>query len=306
VVLLSAHTTQSVFFMNIGFMFVALGLMGFFFSTASIGFAKAVNTRLTEVRNKNLIIEARQKQMEENMALARAIQRNVLPGDRAPGGGIEFSALYLPADQLGGDLYDFIEFPGSGKTGVFISDVSGHGVPAALIVGMVKILLNTAGGIKSSPSAVLSYINSHLRGLTVKRFITVFYGIFDRETRTFTYARAAHNYPLLLRKSLPAPVPLKSRGPVLGIFENVTIEERSIILEEGDKIIFYTDGLTEARDVKGRYFEERLARLLEESRDTDVKSLVAKIAANLADFMGKDGKIADDVCLVGMEILRKP
>ena len=290
-------------YMNLFFIFAALANMGLYYSKASVGFAKALNLRLSEVNQKNRIIENRQKQMEDDLALAMNIQMNILPAKVPVSTDLAFSTAYLPAEKLGGDIFDFIRFPDGHRTGIFISDISGHGVPAALIVSMIKILVSTAGETASSPASLLEYINRQVRGLTADHFVTVFYGIYDNRDRSFKYARAAHNYPYLLRTDGSRPGQLKSRGPLLGIFEKVSCEEKTVSLGPGDKIILYTDGLTEATDTNGEYFEGKLERLLEEESGKPIKALADSITSELKRFLG-DRTPVDDICLVGMEVLR--
>lgn len=240
------------------------------------------------------------EQMEGELSMAQELQSRFIPQSHPQLTSARFHSIYQPMREIGGDLYDFITLDYGNKTGIFISDVSGHGVPAALITSMVKSLLTTARWNNVFPSSMLSYINRHLYGQTRGNFLTAFYAIYDEPSKTLEYARAGHNYPWLIRYG--EIIELKGKGKMLGILEEIEFEEKQLILEPGDILLFYTDGLTEAINKKGEMFENQLRRLVLEYDQEGIHKLLEKIYRELVAFVQGD-QFEDDVCFVGMEIL---
>ena len=147
----------------------------------NINLEKKVIERTDELKEKNDIIQ-------KELILAGNIYKNLIPSSFPEIEDIEFSSIFLPMDELGGDFYDFIKFKEQNLVGIFISDVSGHGVPAALISSMVKTLINTAHKESLSPSKFLTYIDNKIYGQTVGNFITAFYGVYDGNKKTLRYS----------------------------------------------------------------------------------------------------------------------
>lgn len=184
--------------------------------------------------------------------------------------------------------------------GIFISDVSGHGVAAALITSMLKTLIETSGKYKLSPSSLLQFINEKLSGLTGGNFLTAFYGIYNHESRSLTFSRAGHTYPLLIRHG--KIIEIQSPGKILAMNKEMAFEEACIKLQKGDRVIFYTDGLTEAINAQGVMFEEKLSGILLQNPEESIESLISRVHLELSAFM-EDRDFEDDVCVVGLEIL---
>jgi len=254
-------------------------------------FREFISSKVIALQNQELTLE---------LDLARAVQNNLSPSEFPDVDGVSIDSVYLPMVGIGGDLYDIIEFKEPNLIGIFISDVSGHGVPAALIASMIKTLINTAGSNKLEPGKLLSYINEKLIGETNQHFVTAFYGIYDTETGCFRYARGGHNYPYLVRES--EIIELKSTGKFLAFFHGLIFEEKEIQLHRGDKILFYTDGLVEAKGFDDTMFEETLVpELLTRYRLMNNEDYISKIFEKLVEFT-RDSAFEDDVCIVSMEI----
>jgi len=255
---------------------------------------RSLKAKIDELESKNRLID-----ME--LDIARTIQNNLIPASMPEFPGVELCSIYKPMDQVGGDLFDFITFHEENKIGIFISDVSGHGVPAALIASMVKTLCTTAGEARNSSSGFLQFINNGLVGLSGDNFLTAFYGIYDSFSQVFSYSRCGHCFPLLLREG--GIWEIKSSGTIMGIMNDIQIEEREIKLEKGDKIIFYTDGLTEASDSRKIQFEEIMVqKVIPEISHLPVADLLERLYKSMFDFAGGIPP-DDDVCIVGMEIV---
>lgn len=255
---------------------------------------RTLKMKIEELESKNRLIES-------ELEIARTIQNNLIPSEMPDFKGLLFASIYKPMDQVGGDLFDFITFHENNKIGIFISDVSGHGVPAALITSMVKTLSTTAGRERNSSSGFLKFINNGLIGLAGDNFLTAFYCIYDSIENKMTYSRCGHCYPLLLRQG--DIVQLKSSGTVMGIRKDIPVEEKEITLEKGDKIIFYTDGLTEASDSRNIEFEDTMFnKVIPEISGLGITDLLSSLYAGMLDYTGGN-QPDDDICIVGMEVL---
>lgn len=255
---------------------------------------RALKTKIDELESKNRLIDL-------ELDIARTIQNNLIPDSMPEFPGVDFYSIYKPMDQVGGDLFDFINFHEENKIGIIISDVSGHGVPAALITSMVKTLCITAGEARNSSSGFLQFINNGLVGLSGDNFLTAFYGIYDSFSQIFTYSRCGHCFPLLLRRGEVSEI--KSSGTIMGIMHDIPIEKREIKLEKGDKIIFYTDGLTEAADSRKIQFEDIMVqRVIPEISHLPIADLLERLYQSMFDFAGGIPQ-DDDICIVGMEVV---
>ncbi|HCL56658.1 MAG TPA: hypothetical protein DHW82_06575 [Spirochaetia bacterium] len=252
-----------------------------------------------ELKKHTAIVETRNSILQQEMKLARQIQLKLIPQTSPESETVSFSSLYKPMDEIGGHLYDFIQFRETVQIGIFISDVSGHGIPAALITSMVKSLIQASGSFKNHPSQLLTFINDKVTGQISENFLTAFYGIYDEKTKVLTYARASHNYPFLIRGN--EITFLKSKGFMLGMRPNITFQESSVELQSGDKVLFYTDGLTEAMNQEGQEFSEIINDYLLEYKDLPIEDFVNNIYGKLIEYTGTEN-FEDDVCMVGMEV----
>ena len=245
-------------------------------------------------------VEMQNKILSNELSLARSVHVNLLPARTPELQGIRLSTIYLPMIEIGGDLYDYMHFKDSGTHGIFICDVSGHGVSAALISSMVKAHLNTVTSINPSPAHVLNYLNEKLIGQTSGHFVTAFFCIYDPAGRSLTFARGGHSYPLLMRNN--EITELTSSGGFIGIMKNRSFQEISIKLEPRDRLVFYTDGLVEARNPYGEmYGEPRLVECLMKHSLISIESFIWKIFDSVIIFQaGKN--FDDDVCLICMDI----
>ncbi len=243
-------------------------------------------------------LEKQNENIMNELELAKNIQNNLLPKTCPFIPHLQLHAIYKPMILLGGDFYDYIFFKQNKKLGIFLCDVSGHGVSAALIASMVKALLNTSRQ-RFSPANLLLYINSHLIGQTSDNFVTAFYGIYDPEELTFTYARAGHCAPYLLRdKSITR---LNSKGSLLAVRPNITIEEETITLRNKDKLFLFTDGLTETTNYENLMFETQLPHILFENENKNIVQFVENIFKKLVAY-NKSRYFEDDICIIGVEI----
>ena len=238
--------------------------------------------------------------LSKDLEFARKIQSNLIPA-RYPGkGSASFHSVYHPMIAVGGDLFDVISFEEDRQIGVFICDVSGHGVGAALIACMVKTLPLGSANRKMNPAEMCSYINGKLLGQTDDNFITAFYGIFDTETKMFRYTRCGHPYPLLLRRG--ETIELRGKGSVIGVLRNAAFHDNEVQLESGDRLFFFTDGVLESANAdRVEFGDDKLKEILAQNSGTTLPATVDRVFAALNEFHGSD-VFEDDVAVLGMEI----
>jgi serine phosphatase RsbU (regulator of sigma subunit)/PAS domain-containing protein len=205
--------------------------------------------------------EIKRQRMEQELAVARQIQLSFLPEACPVVPGWDIAACYQAARLVGGDFYDFFELPGEpGHLGIVIADVADKGVPAALYMALSRTMIRTTALSGRSPAAALMRANElMLKDSQADLFVSAFYATLDVPNGRLTYANAGHNWPLWLHVASGESQELAARGIVLGIFENIELEEREIEVTPGDFLTFYTDGVTEAMNAEDELFgEERL------------------------------------------------
>ncbi len=198
---------------------------------------------------------AQKERMERELELAREVQQAVLPRTFPKIPGYHFAARNQPARQVGGDFYDVIDL-GAGRFGLVVADVSDKGMPAAVYMALARSLIVAEARRDESPVAVLRSVNDLLRELgRARMFVTVFYGIVDGPARTMVYARAGHDRPLLLRG--PETLELRGDGMILGFLgsEQLHLTEETLEFDRGDRLLLYTDGLTDTTSPAGARFD---------------------------------------------------
>lgn len=261
---------------------------------------KNIEQLLAELKEKYGIIEDQNDTMRHDLQLARSIQHSIIPVPPGDIDGLEIASIYYPMHEVGGDFYDFIYFKEPGKIGVFISDVSGHGVSAALITSMLKALINTAGMERTTTDGLLAYLNTNLSGQTNDNFITAIYAIFDTRKKTLTFSRAGHP-PLIWIRGDKIEF-ISGKGGLLAIRGDAAFEVREISLNPGDKVLLVTDGLLEASGIAGGTFEESgLRKAVYTHRSLHVKEFIAELFADLMKFHGSS-LFEDDICVVGFDV----
>src|SRR5215212_8369682 len=199
--------------------------------------------------------EAQERQrLEQELQVARLIQQTLLPKSAPKIEGYQIAAYYQPAREVGGDFYDFFEL-GDGHLGLVVGDVSGKGMPAALVMASTRSVLRTVsqrGGV--APEELLAEANEILYpDNPPNMFVTCFYGVLDLKRGTFTFANAGHDLPYLRRRSGECEE-LRAKGMPLGLMPDMSYEQKETILQAGEAALLYSDGLVEAHDPKGEMF----------------------------------------------------
>ena len=271
------------------------------FAPAELALAQAFADQAALAIQRAALIDARlrQERLERELDLAREVQQSVLPRVFPLAAGYSFAACNQPARSVGGDMYD-VFWAGPGQIGLVIADVSGKGMPAALYMALTRSLLLAEARRERSPRAVLLSVNQLLRELgDPHMFVTVFYGLLEAASGRLTYARAGHDYPLLLRDGVAAP--LGGQGIVLGCFDSdeITLSEEQIVLRSGDRLALYTDGLTDVFGSGGeRFGPERLAELFCAHAGRGPAELCDESFAALAAYQGEAEQFDDMTLLV--------
>jgi sigma-B regulation protein RsbU (phosphoserine phosphatase) len=252
-------------------------------------------------RLRNLLEEEVSRQrMEEELKIGRDIQLSLLPKDLPEVPGWEFASFYRAAREVGGDLYDFIQIPDDpDNLAVVIADVTGKGVPAALFMAFGRTAIRAEVMNGRQPADTLRRTNRMILLDTQSPLLmSAFLASFNLKSGTMTYACAGHDRPLWVSAKENDVSIIDGKGIVLGVFEGVTIEEKVIEIDSGDFVIFYTDGVTEARQEDYEFFElERLIQTVGSTRCGSAQEMVDAIVRAVEEFTG-DTPQADDLTLV--------
>ena len=261
---------------------------------------QVVDARTRELRSANDHLMARDAEINHYMKAAAKLQKRlVLPQEPPDWPEIAWGVHYAPLEPLGGDFYDFAQ-PDPDHLGVLIADASGHGLSAALVAVVARLAFAEAARRSARPGEVLAAMNARLQGMADERFVTAFYGVFDRAARTFTYANAGHPFPY--RFSGGRVDPLTARGFLLGVTPDERYVEKTIPLAPGDRLVFFTDGVADCRDERGETFgTERIRDSLVRFAGRPAAGEIDGILDVLKQFRGTARPI-DDMTLVAAEI----
>jgi len=233
-----------------------------------------------------------QRELED----ARLIQRGLLPTAMPQTSAVQLASSWRPANGVGGDCFDALTFPGGG-VGITIADVAGKGVPAALLMSNLQAAVRAFAQEEAPPSSVTASVNRLLcRNMASGRFVTFCYARIDVASGRLTYANAGHNPPLLVHAGGTVDL-LVPGGTVLGVFAESTYEAGELRIGSGDRLVFYTDGITEGRNAAGEEFgEERLAASAVAHRALPADAMLAAMLADVEAFNA--GAYEDDATLI--------
>jgi serine phosphatase RsbU (regulator of sigma subunit) len=273
---------------------------------------RRVAERTRELQIKNAM-------MEEELQMARELQLALLPshfptfpsGTSSTESAIRFCSMYRPTNSVGGDFFNVARVSDT-SVGVFICDVMGHGVRAALVTAMMRGLEEQLSAAADDPGKLLTAINRAMRGILrqagMPLFATACYVVADIQHSTISFANAGHPSPLLVRGSSQSVEPIIKRGggPALGIFEDAQYTTHQLPLAANDLLLFFTDGLFEAENACDEAFnEDRLRESIRLRAGLPPVQIVNEVFQEIETFT--DGRaFSDDVCLLGMEIAHLP
>jgi len=224
--------------------------------------------------------------INNELEMARQIQLSILPSDTPKLGGLEIVARYIPMTSVAGDFYDFI-IVDEKHVGVLIADVSGHGLPAALIASMLQVALTAQSAHASDPGKVLSGLNQALCGKFQRNFVTAAYVFVDLEKKSMTYAGAGHPPLLHWRSSSAKASEVSENGLVLGQFPEETYSAVSLPLEPSDRCVLYTDGVLETSSPSDEEFgTDRFMRLMESKHSLSAEQFIDALLDELSRWSG--------------------
>jgi phosphoserine phosphatase RsbU/P len=252
-----------------------------------------VATRTRELADKNAALEQAQAQLQAELDVARALQLAILPSTFPARTGCDGAAHMVPATTMCGDFYDFIELP-DGRIGLVMADVSGHGVPAAFFMAVARTNLRDYAAQYPDPGSCLAHTNQALCGQNpMDLFVTVFYGVFDPNSGLLRYASGGHNPQYLRRTDCSVEALAATGGVVLGVVPDAEFADHTAQLRPGDRLLLYTDGVTEAcNGAHEAYGEARLIAELEVHGGSAAAALVRRIGESVTRFT--DGAAQSD------------
>jgi sigma-B regulation protein RsbU (phosphoserine phosphatase) len=236
------------------------------------------------------------------MEIAGGIQQSFLPESPPRIEGVELAAVNLPAREVGGDFYDFIPVS-QDKWGLVIADVSGKGVPAALFMALSRTLVRAnAVGNPTVSGAIRRANDLIVEDDRANMFVTLFYSVLDPKRKTLSYVNAGHNPPVMLRREGRDIMLLAAKGIALGVMPNIELEEREISLREGDVVVLYTDGVTEAiNDKEEQFGQQRLIQLIDEGRGLPAQEIVTRIQQGVTAFSAGQPQF-DDITIMVLKV----
>jgi serine phosphatase RsbU (regulator of sigma subunit) len=247
--------------------------------------------------------EAQERErIEQELRVARLIQQTLLPKALPELPGYDVAAYYQPAREVGGDFYDFLELE-DGRLGLVVGDVTDKGVPAAIVMATTRTMLRAAAQRLFSPGEVLRRVNDVLvQDIPPNMFVTCLYAILDQESGRLVYANAGHDLPYRRRAGRSEGAEeLRATGMPLGLLPGMGYEEKEIVLEEGESVLFYSDGLVEAHDPNREMFGFPRLQGLVGAHRSGGSALIGFLLSELARFTGEGWEQEDDITLVTLE-----
>lgn len=243
--------------------------------------------------------------ISQELDQASKAQQFILPATLPENKRVKFSALHKPMDVIGGDYYDVFEL-NKGVYGIMIADVTGHGIPAALLTFMTSFAFKNSVQRHTSTAQVVASTNKKLVNKMPRgAFITMFYAIYDSHSRVLRYTQAGHPQGLILRSATKEVIPLATDGKLVGVFKNdkTGFGEEKVTMQIGDKLMLYTDAIIENRNKQNQMLKiSALNDFLIANSTLPISELFDKIYQFGIDFSGKNA-YDDDFTLVGLDVL---
>jgi serine phosphatase RsbU (regulator of sigma subunit) len=273
----------------------------------------AVDTTLRDLQAKNHQLTAayqdlqaaqlqiiEQEKFDRELEVMRELQERSLPHTWPQLAGFDLGARLEPARFMSGDFFDFIIL-GQSSLGIVVADVCGKGVPAAFVMALTRGLIRAEAGRAGSPAQALERVNQHLLDMVGScMFVTVLYGVLDRAGRTFTYARAGHELPIVFDAEGTVSEPVRGHGQPLGLLADPALDQQAIAIPAGGGVLIYTDGMTEAIDPRGGLFGVPLLReIVRLNHDIPAQELCDRLLETVHAYHGQAPQ-DDDVTLVAI------
>ncbi|MGQ9844509.1 MAG: PP2C family protein-serine/threonine phosphatase, partial [Spirochaetota bacterium] len=247
-------------------------------------------------------IQNRLTTINSELDIARRIQKTILPKVVPSTRSIHVEACYIPMDAIGGDFYHFYELDDD-RLGIIIADVTGHGIPASLIASTVNIAFSLQKNQADDPATLLDNMNTILYGKTGGQPITALYAFIDASQQVIKFSRAGHPLPLIWDKSSNKLIEVNVPGKILGVFKTIKNESIAYPIHSNDRIILYTDGITEIRNSKNEIFGiERFKSCIETNHHKSTAELIDIIVDTIIQWAGSKNQITDDITIVIVEM----
>ena len=265
---------------------------------ANLATQAAPAVRVAQLARKQEIEAQARERIEQELRVARLIQETLLPREVPVLPGWNIAALWRPAREVGGDFYDFITLS-DGRLAIVIGDVTDKGVPSAIVMATTRTMLRTAAIESDSPGDVLQIVNERLaREIPPKMFVTCLYAILDQHSGLLTYANAGHDLPFRHRHGEVQE--MRATGMPLGLLSGMQYEVRQTVIEAGESVLFYSDGLVEAHNTRREMLGfPRLGQLMQ--RRPAHENLIDYLMNELTRFTGPGWEQEDDVTLVTLQ-----
>jgi phosphoserine phosphatase RsbU/P len=256
-----------------------------------------VNTHLT-MSSLNREVQRQRDQLEKELKVVSELQCGLLPGGLPEIRATKLAVHYETCRYAGGDYYDVVELPDS-CYGFLVADAEGHSAPAAVMMAMTCALFRSCRKLHAQPDMVIDFINRELGYVNRESFVTAIYVVYDAVSRKIRIARAGHPLPILFRPAEGKARELTCEGVLMmGLIPYANVPVIEISLAPGDRLLLYTDGVTERFNAdNGVYGVERLSRMLEQPDIDSPRALLDSILQDLADFAG-DRKADDDQAML--------
>jgi serine phosphatase RsbU (regulator of sigma subunit) len=244
------------------------------------------------------------ERIEQELRVARLIQQTLLPKEVPDLEGYKLAAYYQPAREVGGDFYDFLKLDDE-HLGLVVGDVTDKGVPAAIVMATTRTMLRASAQRLDSPGEVLKRVNDVIvRDIPPNMFITCLYAILNLKSGLLRYANAGHDLPYRRRRRRSSEAggaeELRATGMPLGLLPGMSYEEKEIVLDRGDSVLFYSDGLVEAHDPERKMFGfPRLQGLV--GAHPGGATMIDFLLEELAHFVGDSWEQEDDITLVTLQ-----
>ena len=224
------------------------------------------------------------KKLEEQMQIAKDVQSSLLPAQPPEIEGYDIAGVCIPTFEIGGDYYDYIKLD-ENHLAIVIADVSGDGIPAALIMASFRAILRNQLKVDSDPSEVMTVLNKQISEIVRKRdFITAFYAKLNYEQHILSYTNCGHNSPILLKSDGKIEL-LETGDPALNILDAASFNSNSVSIAPGDQIVFYTDGVIEIFNKDSEeYNVERLQKVILESQNKSANEIINNIVESTRNF----------------------
>ncbi len=242
-------------------------------------------------------VAQQEQRLERDLALAREVQLRLLPPLKPKHKYAEFSARFVPARSIGGDIYDFVQYD-SNRSAIVLGDVSGKATPAALYAALVSGIMRSAANQLLSPSALLESLNDSLQERKLdSQYVVMLYSLWNDENRTLQIANAGASQPLFVRNGEVDTV--HAEGFPLGLFPNVKYEEFTLSTQPGDSLIFFSDGITDAQNADGDMFgDDRLKALVKKNYQKSASKIADAILSEVSKFQGDRDRFDDETVVV--------